>query len=124
MIVDTTILVDLFRNNEKAKKFLLKEQNTLISRISLMELVYGSPSKKALELIKQQILSLNIQIIEISEAISYKAGEIFEDYFHSTGIGIIDSIIAATAINLNETVATHNLKHFKNLKDIKFIRPY
>lgn len=124
MIVDTTILVDLFRNNEKAKKFLLKEPNLLISRISMMELAFGSPSKKVLNLIKSQILALNIGIIEINEAISYKSGEIFEDYFHSTGIGIIDSIIAATAINFHEDIATHNLKHFQKIKEIKIFRPY
>ena len=124
MIVDTTILVDLFRGNPQAENFLLKTNNLLISRISLMELVYGAPSKKALNLIKKQIQFLQFQIVEIDDTISQKAAKIFEDLFHMTGIGLIDAFIAATALTSNDSLATHNLKHFQKIKELKLLKPY
>ena len=124
MIIDTTILVDLFRNNPEAKRFLLEEQNLGISRISMMELVYGSPSKNKLLLIQKQISALNIEIVEISETISLLGGKIFDSYFHTTGIGILDAFIAATAISSGNSLATHNLKHFQKIKDLKVVKPY
>lgn len=124
MIIDTTILVDLFRNNQQAKRFLLKEQDLQMSRISMMELVFGSPSKNKLSLIQKQISALNIEIVEINETVSLLAGKIFDNYFHTTGIGILDAFIAATATTSGSSLATHNLRHFQKIKDLKVFKPY
>lgn len=125
MIVDTTVLIDLTRNNDEAHKFLLTHpSNITISRISLMEVIDGLQTKRVIPILKRQLVNLNIQIIEIDQRISEMAGEVFEKYHHSNGLGMMDALIAATSVVVHEKLATHNMKHFRFIKELEVVKPY
>ncbi len=125
MVIDTTVWVHLFRRDERAREFLLNlNEDLIVCRTSVMELIYGRSSKSDIVKMQKQFKSLNIVIKEIDERISSTAGEIFEQYFPTRGIGLLDSFVAATAIINREKLATHNTKHFKFISDLEIIKPY
>lgn len=125
MLVDTTVFIDLLRQEKKAKEYLLEVKEPLtISKVIQMELISGSRSKKEVEVINRLLEDLKVEIVEINERISQKAGEFFEKYFPQKGMGALDAFIAATAIFRQETLATHNTKHFKFIKGLRLTKPY
>lgn len=125
MVIDTTVFVDFFRGEKKAEGFLLNTNEPLIiSRAVLMELIRGLKSKKDIKILLKQLSSLAIELKELDEAISQTAGSLYQTYYHSNGLGIMDALVAATAIVGKNNLITHNLKHFNFIKDLKLIRPY
>lgn len=125
MIVDSTIIVDLIRGKEEAKSFIENQNEKLfISRAGAMEMLEGAKTKKDWKTIQKLLESLKIEAIEISESISKSAAGIFENFWHSHGIGVMDSFIAATALVLDEPLVTHNVKHFQFIKGLKIVIPY
>lgn len=125
MIVDTTVWIHLFRREEKAKEFLLGlDEEIVVSRITVMEIVYGRKSREDVSNMWKQFRSLNVVVKEINEGISVKAGEIFEKYFPTKGIGLLDTFVAATAIESHMVLATHNKKHFSFIEGLNLLVPY
>jgi len=125
MVVDTTVFVDLFRKDVKASKFLLNTKESLIlSRVVLMELLRGLKSKREIKIMAKQLKALGIEVLEINENISMIAGDLFEKYYHSYGLGIMDALVAASAIVTKDTLISHNIKHFTFIKELKLVKPY
>ena len=125
MVVDTTVFVDLFRQDVKASKFLLNTKESLIlSRVVLMELLRGLKSKREIKIMAKQLKALGIEVLEINENISMIAGDLFEKYYHSYGLGIMDALVAASAIVTKDTLISHNIKHFTFIKELKLVKPY
>lgn len=124
MIVDTTVLVDLVNGKIEAEKFLLDSKDLVTSRINVMELLFGSRSKRELNGFLKQFNALEFEIAEISEEISRLAGNLFEKYVLSNGLGVADALIAATALMYGHELVTHNTKHFKFIKELKVVKPY
>ncbi len=42
----------------------------------------------------------------------------------SKNLGILDALIASTAVGAGETLATFNVKHFKSVPGLTIIQPY
>ena len=125
MVIDTTVWVHFFRKEEKAKEFLLNlKEGISVSRITVMEIIYGRKSKADVNNMWRQFENLDVEVVEINESISAKAGEIFEKYFPTRGIGLLDAFVAATAIENNLALVTHNRRHFNFIDGLDLIVPY
>ena len=125
MQIDSTVLIDVLRGKEVALKYLTEtRQKISISRIVIMEIIAGCKNKRELNSSLKFISGLGIEIIEIDEDVSVLAGKIFEESFLRFGLGITDAFIAATALIDNTKLVTHNLKHFKFIKELELIVPY
>lgn len=124
VIVDTSIWVDLLRGNSDAETFLLGTSPLIVSRVTVLELIHGVPSRRNIPLLKRQLDALRATVTEVNERISELAGSLYEKHCHADGIGIIDAFIAATTIDMNEQLATHNTKHFKAISHLSFVVPY
>lgn len=124
MIVDTTVFIDFFRNQASARDYLFSRERIKISRAVQMELVQGLKNKHALVALKKQLQALEVEIIELDKEISQKAGELFADYHHVHGFGVMDAFVAATALVKGESLVTHNTKHFRFIKSLDLILPY
>ena len=72
----------------------------------------------------KQLKALGIEVLEINENISMIAGDLFEKYYHSHGLGIMDALVAASAIVTKDTLVSHNIKHFTFIKELKLVKPY
>ena len=115
MYVDTNIIVDLLRNEPKAKIFF--ENYTGCIRTSIivkLELIDGLKTKHEIpNLNKRVIRAFQIDVIQISDEVSKAAEKIFIDFRHSHGVSVNGSIIAATSLSASEPLATHNTQNFE-----------
>jgi predicted nucleic acid-binding protein len=111
VVLDTSVLVDHLRSSSSAAEYLAGLQNRpSCSEISRIEVIQGlrSAERSAAE----KLFTL-IDWVPVSEAVARRAGELGRHLRRShPGIGVADLAIAATAEQIEATVATRNLKHF------------
>lgn len=111
VVLDTSVLVDHLRATQPAVKYLAGLQGRpSCSEISRIEVIQGlrSPERRAAE----KLFAL-IEWVPVSEAIARRAGDLGRRWRRShPGIGVADLAIAATAEQVDGTIATRNIKHF------------
>ena len=114
ILVDTDVLIDFLRGREPAVSFVYLESDRIIlSAFVVAELYAGVRGGKdeteqgALE----RFLSL-FRVVHVTAAIAKLGGLYKRDYGRSHGIGLADSIVAATATLENAELRTLNVKHY------------
>ncbi len=126
VLLDTTVLIDLFRGKEKAADFIEQECNTkrllAISIVSTMELIVGCRNK--IEVDKSQQLIAEFSVVQILPTISAQAYNLLVNYSKSHGLLIPDALIAATAMIYDMELATDNLRDFLILPGLHGYKPY
>lgn len=122
--IDTDILIDHLRGQEKAKEYLKDIENGktkgVISVITEAELAAGESMKDISVQIKVKRLIRLLERVEVSSEIACKAGELKRDY----KCRLMDALIAATAIKLNLKLVTRNVKHFEKIPGLEIEKPY
>lgn len=116
MLIDTDILIDAGRSINDAVSFLQRTELTdqlLISTITQMELIVGARNKNELRVLEKFLKRFTI--VKVNQSISDTAVDLVRQYRLSHGLLIPDAFIAATAIIINEPLAT------KNRRDYQFI---
>jgi len=117
ILVDTDVLIKVFRGDAEKKKILDDNKGRLsVSVITYFELLSGLKTR-------QRIIDLNKQmkaydIIHLSEKISIKSLALYQKYLTSNKIGLPDSMIASTAIINDLALLTDNKKDFKFIKEL------
>lgn len=125
MILDTTVLVDLLRNEKNAVKKIkeLEENNEALSTttISVFEIMQGIPKNASLEKTeKVGKLFESITILRFDYDSAVIAGDIQRGLRISGKlIDPEDAMIAGIAKIHNEPVLTRNTKHFERIPDMK-----
>ena len=119
MIFDTDVIIWAFRKKASAIQLLLDEDYIFISAVSYMELIQGILNKKELQQIKKFLEIFNVHILDINPEITNRAMEYVENYSLSNSMELADALIAATAIENNETLCTANGKHYKCVPDLQ-----
>jgi predicted nucleic acid-binding protein len=122
LIIDTDILIDASRRITDATDFLSSASASSlpnISAITQMELLVGcrnTAEQRALAkfLARFQIVPINVQI-------SDTAVKLLTEYNLSHGLLIADSLIAATALTLDEEFATKNERDFRFIPGLNLI---
>lgn len=125
MLLDSTAFIDFTRNYEPAVTAfdkLLYGQSTSVA--TKLELVVGKKTKKDIKKVESLLDNLQIKTLPITEDVSKTAEDILIKYYHSHGIGILDSFIAATALVYDEELVTKNIKHFDFIPNLKVLIPY
>lgn len=115
MIFDTDILVSVQRGHPGAAHFvnLVPADQRNLSVISYLELLYGSRDGNDLKKAQSMVDELFAVVVPINEEISSNAVRILERFVLAHGIDVSDAIIAATALERHEPLATANQKHFR-----------
>ncbi len=124
ILLDSSILIELFRKKEKDKTLfysLAKSNKTLcISSITYYEIGIGN---RKLHLDYWEKLSKNLKIIPFDKDCSDNAILIYLDLLKKNKmIDLADILIGATAITHNIPIATLNEKHFNRIKSIEIIK--
>lgn len=124
-LVDTDIVVDYLRGVERAKTLIdesISDSEICISIISKMELLAGCRNKREIKTVEDFIARFNtIYLDDISTENAYS---LFKKYRLSHGIGILDSLVAATAIHNEMPLLTKNIKHFSMIQKVTVLKPY
>ena len=120
LIIDTNIIIDELRGGKKwddlVGGFRKIDAELFLPSIVIFEIFSGQSSKN--RKIKDKIDNLlgHFRLIDLSEGIAQKAGEIYRD--NDSTLGVIDYIIAATAIEIGAQVVTLNKKHFSKIPGV------
>lgn len=117
-LLDTDVLINWLRGEKWEKSLLLTPGvDFYISQVSRKELFQYrniSDSQK-----KKIVYFLHcLREISVNADIANKASILMQKY-HSYRLKPADALIAATAWHKNMVLATHNLKHFQVIKEIK-----
>ncbi len=120
ILVDTDVLIEYLRNNEKIVKRLQdvykKEKRLCFSPVTRAEIVAGL--RRGEEEIAAKLFGL-MECLKIDDQIGHKAGEYMKAYRASHSTEIADALVAATA-HLNEVSLWTLNKHHYPMKDIRF----
>ncbi len=122
MLIDSDVLIWLTRGHTGAAATLQTINPWRVSTVTYIELAQGSRNQQELGQIKQGLLAANTEIISITPAISARAMTLIDDYALSGGLRLADALIAATAIEMNLTLLTANIKHFAAIQQLKVQR--
>jgi len=122
VIVDTSVLIDHLKNRSTHFLALINEKlsgeiELLIPYIAIIELYAGEDAKqkKAREAITKTLEGTSF--IDLTLVSAQKAGELMRVYKQIPDP--LDLIIAAIAIEQEAQVATHNKKHFEQIRGLK-----
>lgn len=121
IVVDTDVLIDFFRGHPDAIAYINQhEESVHISSVTITELFSGVKSQEEVRDI-ENLMDL-VHIIDVNKKIARDSGLIRRKYTKSHGTGIIDAIIASTALHHEIPLATLNEKHYPMIEDL--IVPY
>ena len=121
MLVDTDILIDYLRGHPEAGAFLESRLDEVsISAVSVAELYQGVREGRERTLLARMVSALTV--LPLTTEIAERAGLFRRDHRATTGCGLADCLIAATAARHGLELATLNGKHFTMLDHV--VTPY
>ena len=123
LLIDTSIIIDHFRKQDKSKTQLIQlYKNYLlhISSVTVFELYNGASS---LEKVKDiELLLKNVKIIDFTSKIAFEASKIYRELLSENKmIEFRDIFIGSTSIVNKIPLATFNLKHFERIKGLRIV---
>jgi len=121
ILIDTSIVIEHFRNQNRTHSHLVKlfETNELcISVISIFELYNGATNEAKKDDI--EILCNEIEVIDLNIETAKMASNIYLDLRKKNKlIEFRDILIGATAIQAGIKIATLNKKHFERIAQLQ-----
>jgi predicted nucleic acid-binding protein len=123
MLIDSDVLIWFLRGQPQATLRLALLKQWQISIATYMEVAQGCHTKAELHRTKKGFTERNTIIHPLTSAIGDRAANLIDIYAQSHGLRMADAIIAATAIELDLTLITANVKHFKQIPELS-IEPF
>lgn len=120
-LVDTCVFIDDLRGGAAARQWLGENRR----KCSLSYIVYGELLQGA----KSSKHSQDIEDIVAMHEVIWSSREIEElglsvlKQRSRWGLSLLDALIAATAMENDLTLVTHNVKHFKGIEGLKVTPP-
>jgi hypothetical protein len=121
VIFDTDVLIWTLRGNEKAAHAIEEDEGRAVSIVSCMELYQGARDKSEMAAIRRFLLEF--ETLPLSEDIGYRASIYMQEYALRAGLQLADSLIAATAVERQETLCSGNVKHYRAISELG-LRPF
>jgi predicted nucleic acid-binding protein len=118
LLIDSDALVWLSRSHPAALARLSTIDPWRVSVITYMELAQGSRNKEDLAQMKKGFALTKTQILPTTETIGNRAADLIDQFALSHGLRLADALIAATAIELQLTLLTGNVKHFAHIPEL------
>lgn len=124
ILLDSSILIELFRSTNKENTLFYKltsiESDFAISVITHYEIFIGSNNKQ--ESFWNNFFD-SVEIINFDFSSSIQATKIYKELKKSNKmIDLADILIAATCISNNVKLATLNVNHFERIKNLELIK--
>ena len=121
MIFDTDVLIWYFRGNQKARQLIsgVPYGDRRVSSLCIMELVQGCRDRQELRVVKEFVRENIADVIHPDEMISERAIALLEAHASADGLRTVDSLVAATALQADDTLVTANYKHFKKIAGLE-----
>jgi predicted nucleic acid-binding protein len=122
-LVDTDVLIDVQRGHSPAVAWFAGLTDLpAVSGFVVMELIQDVQNSRQVRSALKLVAPL--QIVWPSEADCMRALSDFAAFHLSHGLGLLDSMIAASSIGKSATLYTFNAKHYRVVPGIKLAEPY
>ena len=123
ILLDTDVLIDVQRGYPPAGAWLRSlQERPGVPGFVVMELVQDA--RNSVEVAKASKLVSRMPVVWPDEAGCATALALFAKLHLSHSLGLIDALIAATAISAGARLCTFNLKHFRAVPGLVTIQPY
>lgn len=123
LLVDTDVMIDLWRGYAPAGEWLRSlPEAPAISVISVLELLRGCRNRREQDAVEQLVQQMSV--LYLDEPSCVRAVDYFCAFHLKQGLGILDALIAASAVSHGLVLCTFNEKHYRGLPDLQVIRPY
>jgi predicted nucleic acid-binding protein len=124
LLLDTDILIEILRGKVEAAVWLagLGQQVIGISVLVLMEILQGARNRREQDTLVKQLDRYPLIVLEGDD--SERALKWLKSYHLSHGVGIMDCLIAASAVRLGKPLYTFNIKHYKVIPNLDGRVPY
>jgi predicted nucleic acid-binding protein len=124
IICDTDIMVDILRGQPTAVSWLASISTEIIALpgIVMMELIQGCRTKA--EQLRMHKVLKEYSLLWPSNDACNRALKHFASHYPSHGIGILDALIAETAVEAGFPLHTFNQKHYLPHPHLLTIQPY
>lgn len=123
VLVDADIMIDVLREFAPALVWFYNlDDEIALPGFVAMELVQGSTNKS--EQIKVTSIIRKSKVVWPSGEASDKALHSYAQFHLSHQLGLLDSLIAQTAIEQRLPLHTFNTKHYRGVPLLKTIQPY
>jgi predicted nucleic acid-binding protein len=119
-IVDTTVIIHLFRKKAAAQAWLKLQTDRLsVTPFTWLEVIYGAPGKNG----QAACLAImeKFEMIHPIQADIEWAMKAMKTYRLSHGVAIMDCLIASICHRLQLPLSTDNVKHFLPILDASLI---
>ena len=123
MIFDTDVLISVEKGDPRAIMLVGDVDEKAISIVTYMELLQGFSSRAQIQTVKNFISEARFEILSLTENIGHRALVYIDQYASSSGLRVIDAIIAATAVENNRLLVSGNQRHFKVIRELK-LKPF
>jgi predicted nucleic acid-binding protein len=122
-ILDADVMIDLLRGNEKARAwFTSLPVPPVAAGFAAMEITTACLNRAELRNVQKFLRSFTL--LWPAETDMQRALNEYLLLRLAHGIGMIDTVIAATATGADLTLATLNVRHFRHIPGLKILRPY
>ena len=118
LLIDSDVLVWLTRGHIGAARRLHALAAWRISVVTYIELAQGCRDKADLVRLRKGLAARSTEIVPITPAISERAAALIDQLALSHGMRLADALIGATAIDLQATLVTANVKHFSAVEGL------
>ena len=116
LLIDTGVLVDYLHGEPRALAYFEGAREIFnVSCLTLTELYVGIRDGSEREAMAR--LETLLEPIQVDRDIAVQAGLLRRDYGRSHGTGLVDAVIAVTAMASGSTLATLNAHHFPILEE-------
>ena len=124
LLLDSDVLIEILRGMPEAGVWLNTHTNQVlgIPMIVRMEILHGAQNKQEQRLLIQELQRFPVVHLEYSDSV--RALSWFESFYLSHRLGIMDCLIAAVAVRLDQTLYTFNLKHYQPITQLDVRAPY
>lgn len=124
MLLDSNILIDYKKGKREAHDFIDSLNDIAISVVSCFEVIIGLHNRKDLNNFEKFLYKYKIRILHTNSDVSFLSYNLFKKYFFLNHFDFADVIIAATAAYHEEQLATLNIRHFQDIREISLYKPY
>lgn len=123
LMLDTDVLIDIQRGKQSAIAWFSGLTDLpAVSGFVAMELIQDAQNVGQVRQIQK--LFAPLPIVWPSSIDCGVALELFSHLHLSHGLGLLDALIAATALGRDATLCTFNIKHYRSVANLLLYQPY
>lgn len=122
ILLDTDVMVDILRGYEQAKIWLRSIEEIGMPGLVAMELILGCQNAREQRTLEKELSEYQLYWPSVEDC--SRAMKTFSSHHLSDSIGLLDALIAETAIGMNAELATFNVKHYRVIDGLQSLQPY